>query len=145
MPSNCLILCHPLLLLPSILPNIRDFFNELALWGAPKTHASPSIAIAPMDKARSASTFTFPAQTTHTLRVSTRPLCETDTASRHGLSGLTTGARPELSRGPLLAAVFSSPAQALPYGHSCPSAQEAKLKSPPINQQLIVLQRIRIW
>ena len=31
MPSNYLILCHPLLLLPSILPSIRVFFNESAL------------------------------------------------------------------------------------------------------------------
>ena len=31
MPSNHLILCRPLLLLPSILPNIRDFSNESAL------------------------------------------------------------------------------------------------------------------
>ena len=31
MPSNHLILCHPLLLLPSIVPSIRVFFNELAL------------------------------------------------------------------------------------------------------------------
>ena len=31
MPSNCLILCHPLLLLPSIFSNIRAFSNELAL------------------------------------------------------------------------------------------------------------------
>ena len=31
MPSNHLILCYPLLLLPSIFPNIRVFFNELAL------------------------------------------------------------------------------------------------------------------
>ena len=31
MPSNCLILCHPLLLLPSILPSIRIFSNESAL------------------------------------------------------------------------------------------------------------------
>ena len=31
MPSNHLILCHPLLLLPSIFPNIRVFSNELAL------------------------------------------------------------------------------------------------------------------
>ena len=31
MPSNRLILCHPLLLLPSILPNIRVFSNESAL------------------------------------------------------------------------------------------------------------------
>jgi len=31
MPSNRLILCHPLLLLPSIFPSIRVFFNESAL------------------------------------------------------------------------------------------------------------------
>ena len=31
MPSNHLILCHPLLLLPSIFPNIRVFANESAL------------------------------------------------------------------------------------------------------------------
>ena len=31
MPSNRLILCHPLLLLPSIFPNIRVFFNETVL------------------------------------------------------------------------------------------------------------------
>ena len=31
MPSNHLILCCPLLLLPSIFPSIRVFFNELAL------------------------------------------------------------------------------------------------------------------
>ena len=30
-PSNHLILCHPLLLLPSIFPSIRVFSNELAL------------------------------------------------------------------------------------------------------------------
>ena len=30
-PSNDLILCHPLLLLPSIFPSIRVFSNELAL------------------------------------------------------------------------------------------------------------------
>ena len=30
-PSNCLILCHPLLLLPSILPSIRVFSNESVL------------------------------------------------------------------------------------------------------------------
>ena len=30
-PTNHLILCHPLLLLPSIFPSIRVFFNELAL------------------------------------------------------------------------------------------------------------------
>ena len=31
MPSNHLILCHPLLLLPSIFPSIRAFSNELTL------------------------------------------------------------------------------------------------------------------
>ena len=31
MPSNHPILCHPLLLLPSIFPRIRIFSNELAL------------------------------------------------------------------------------------------------------------------
>ena len=31
MPSNHLILCHPLLLLPSIFPRIRVFSNELVL------------------------------------------------------------------------------------------------------------------
>ena len=31
MPSNHLILCHPLFLLPSIFPSIRDFSNESAL------------------------------------------------------------------------------------------------------------------
>ena len=31
MPSNHLILCHPLLLLPSIFPSIRVFFNESVL------------------------------------------------------------------------------------------------------------------
>ena len=31
MPSNHLIICHPLLLLPSIFPSIRVFFRKLAL------------------------------------------------------------------------------------------------------------------
>ena len=31
MPSNHLILCHPLLLLPSVLPSIRVFSSELAV------------------------------------------------------------------------------------------------------------------
>ena len=31
MPSNYLILCHPILLLPSVFPSIRVFSNELAL------------------------------------------------------------------------------------------------------------------
>ena len=32
MPSNCLILCHPLLLFSSIFPSIRVFSNETALY-----------------------------------------------------------------------------------------------------------------
>ena len=32
MPSNNIILCHPLLLLPSIFPSIRVFSNDSALW-----------------------------------------------------------------------------------------------------------------
>ena len=31
MPSNCLVLCHPLLLLPSIFPSIRVFSSESSL------------------------------------------------------------------------------------------------------------------
>ena len=31
MPSNYLILCHPLLLLPSVIPSIRVFSNESVL------------------------------------------------------------------------------------------------------------------
>ena len=31
MPSNHLILCHPILLLPSIFPSIRVYSNDLAL------------------------------------------------------------------------------------------------------------------
>ena len=32
MPSNHLILCHPLLLLPSVFPSIRVFFHESAVY-----------------------------------------------------------------------------------------------------------------
>ena len=32
MPSNYLILCHPLLLLPSVFPSLRVFSNGLAFW-----------------------------------------------------------------------------------------------------------------
>ena len=50
MPSNHLILCHPLLLLPSIFPSIRVFSNELALpirW--PNIGASASAWVLPMN------------------------------------------------------------------------------------------------
>ena len=45
MPSNHLILCHPLLLLPSIFPSIRVFSNESALhirWPKSWSFSSPS-------------------------------------------------------------------------------------------------------
>ena len=50
MPSNHLILCHPLLLLPSIFPSIRVFSNELLLHiGWPK-YWSFSFNISPSNK-----------------------------------------------------------------------------------------------
>ena len=47
MPSNHLILCHPLLLLPSIFPSIRVFSNELALCIRRPKHWSFSFSISP--------------------------------------------------------------------------------------------------
>ena len=49
MPSNHLILCHPLLLLPSIFPSIKVFSNESALcirWS--KYWSSASTSVLPM-------------------------------------------------------------------------------------------------
>ena len=49
-PSNQLILCHPLLLLPSIFPSIRVFSNELAICiGWPK-YWSFSFSISPSNE-----------------------------------------------------------------------------------------------
>ena len=50
MPSNNLILCHLLLLLPSVFPSIRVFSNESALhirW--PKFGVSASTSVLPMN------------------------------------------------------------------------------------------------
>ena len=47
MPSNHLILCHPLLLLPSIFPSIRVFSNESALHIRWSKHWSFSFNIRP--------------------------------------------------------------------------------------------------
>ena len=47
MPSNHLILCHPLLLLPSIVPSIRVFSNESALCIRWPSHWSFSFSISP--------------------------------------------------------------------------------------------------
>ena len=50
MPSNHLILCHPLLLLPSIVPSIRVFSNELALSsGGQSIGASASALVLPVN------------------------------------------------------------------------------------------------
>ena len=50
MPSNHLILCHPLLLLPSVFPSIRVFSNESNLfsWGGLSIGASASASVLPM-------------------------------------------------------------------------------------------------
>ena len=49
MPSNHLILCHPLLLLPSIFPSIRDFsVSQLFALDDQNTGASASALVLPM-------------------------------------------------------------------------------------------------
>ena len=50
MPSNCLILCCPLLLLPPIFPSIRVFSNESALLIRWPKYWSFSINISPSDE-----------------------------------------------------------------------------------------------
>ena len=50
MPSNHLILCHPLLLLPSILPSIKVFSNDLALCIRWPKYCSFSISLGPSNE-----------------------------------------------------------------------------------------------
>ena len=50
MPSSHFILCHPLLLLPSIVPSIRVFFNELALHIRWPKYWSFSFSISPSNE-----------------------------------------------------------------------------------------------
>ena len=50
MPSNHLILCHPLLLLPSIFPSIRVFSNELVLCIKWPDYWSFSFSISPSNE-----------------------------------------------------------------------------------------------
>ena len=50
MPSNHLIFCHPLLLLPSIFPSIRVFSNELALQIRWSKYWSFSFSISPSNE-----------------------------------------------------------------------------------------------
>ena len=49
-PSNHLVLCHPLLLLPSIFPSIRVFSNEMALHIRWPKYWSFSFSISPSSK-----------------------------------------------------------------------------------------------
>ena len=50
MPSNHLILCHPLLLLPSVFPNIRVFSNESVLHIRWPKYWSYSFSISPSNE-----------------------------------------------------------------------------------------------
>ena len=50
MPSNHLILCHPLLLLPSIFPSIRVFSNESALHISCSKYWSFNFSISPSNE-----------------------------------------------------------------------------------------------
>ena len=50
MPSNHLILCHPLFLLPSVFPSIRVFSNESALRIRWPEHWSFSFSISPSNE-----------------------------------------------------------------------------------------------
>ena len=50
MPSNHLILCCPLLLLPSIFPSVRVFFSELALRIKWQNYWSFSVSINPSNE-----------------------------------------------------------------------------------------------
>ena len=50
MPSNHLILCHPLLLLPSIFPSIRAFSNKSVLHIRYPKYWSFSFSISPSDE-----------------------------------------------------------------------------------------------
>ena len=50
MPSNHLILCHPFLLLPSLFPSIRVFFNESVLHTRWPKYWGFSFSISPSDE-----------------------------------------------------------------------------------------------
>ena len=50
MPSNHLILCHPLLLLPSIFPSIRVFSNKSVIYMRSQKYWSSSFSIGPSNE-----------------------------------------------------------------------------------------------
>ena len=57
MPSNHLILCHPLLILPSVFPSIRVFSNESTLWIRWPKYWSFSFSISPSNEHPGLSSF----------------------------------------------------------------------------------------
>ena len=59
MPSNHLILCHPLLLLPSIFPNIRVFSSESVLHIRWTKYCSFSFSISPSNEYSGLISFTM--------------------------------------------------------------------------------------
>ena len=59
MPSNHLILCHPLLLLPSVFPSIRVFFSESALLIRWPKYQSFSFSISPSSEYSGLISFTI--------------------------------------------------------------------------------------
>ena len=59
MPSNHLILCHPLLLLPSVFPSIRVFYNESVLCIRWPKYWSFSFSISPSNEYSGLISFTI--------------------------------------------------------------------------------------
>ena len=62
MPSNHLILCHPLLLLPSIFPSIRVFTNKSALHTRWPKYCSFSFSISPSNEYSGLTSFRIDSQ-----------------------------------------------------------------------------------
>ena len=80
MPSSHLILCHPLLLLPSIVPSIRVFSNESVLLIRWPKYWSFSFNISPFNEYSELNPFTIDCLELHavqwTLEVSPTPQCK---------------------------------------------------------------------
>ena len=115
MPSNHLILCHPLLLLPSIFPSIMVFSNELALCiGWPK-YWSISFSISPSNEYSGLISFrmdwlhllavqrTLKSLLQHYSSKASVLRCSAFFIVQLSHSCVTTGANVALTRGPLLA------------------------------------------
>lgn len=116
---------------PSFKPADKEPF------GTTKPHASLQIAIGSMDKARYTSPLTFPIQTTYTLRVATRPLCEMNEHSNPPCC-IWSNKKDQAGFpwGPPAGNWIQPPCSNLSYGHYCLGLYQARLKLSPINQQL---------